>query len=182
MDLQRLGILFSPSRPLVKGRNLHLQGRYENEDKKLGAHSLYLQCRPPDREIDAMKTNDFYRKSIGLEQSLPDDPKQREAMLDLFTQIAREGKFYATYWLGLSYFEAGRYDAAVEWLGERTVQVSPPSPWTPGARFNLARCYEELRKPELARQWLESDKDSPQRHGNLLRAKLMDSGEREIGK
>lgn len=174
-DLHRQGILFSPSRPLIKGRNLHLQGRYENEDRKSGAHALYLQCRPPDREIDAMKTNEFYRKSIGLDQALPPDPKQREATLDLFTQIAREGKFYATYWLGLSYYDAGRYDAAIEWLGERTVQVSPPSPFTPGARYNLSRCYEELGKLDLARQWLESDKESPQRAGNLLRAKLLDA-------
>lgn len=174
-DLQRQGILFSPSRPLIKGRNLHLQGRYENEDRKSGAHALYLQCRPPDREIDAMKTNEFYRKSIGLDQALPENPQQREAMLDLFTRIAREGKFYATYWLGLSYYDAGRYDAAIEWLGERTVQVSPPSPFTAGARYNLARCYEELGKPDLAKQWLESDKESPQRAGNLLRANLLDT-------
>ncbi len=174
-DLHRQGILFSPARPLIKGRNLHLQGRYENEERKSGAHSLYLQCRPPDREIDAMKTSEFYRKSIGLDQNLPNDPAQREATLNLFTQIAREGKFYATYWLGLSYYDAGRYDAAIEWLGERTVQVSPPSPFTPGARYNLARCYEELGKPDLAKQWLESDKESPQRAGNLLRAKLLET-------
>jgi hypothetical protein len=174
-DLHRQGILFSPARPLIKGRNLHLQGRYENEERKSGAHSLYLQCRPPDREIDAMKTNEFYRKSVGLDQNLPTDPAQREATLNLFTEIAREGKFYATYWLGLSYYDAGRYDAAIEWLGERTVQVSPPSPFTPGARFNLARCYEELGKLDLAKQWLESDKESPQRAGNLLRAKLLDT-------
>ena len=53
--------------------------------------------------------------------------------------------------------------------------MSPPSPWTPGARYNLARCYEQLGQSSLARQWLESDKESPQRHGNLLRA--TDSGE-----
>jgi TolA-binding protein len=89
----------------------------------------------------------------------------------MFTDIAREGKFHATFWLGLTYYEAGKYEAATEWLGERTVQVSPPSPWTPSARYNLARCYEQLGRIDLARQWLESDQDSPQRHGNLLRAK-----------
>jgi len=35
----------------MKGRNLHLQGRFENEDRKSGARSLYLQCRKSDREI-----------------------------------------------------------------------------------------------------------------------------------
>ena len=67
------------------------------------------------------------------------------------------------------------FAGSIEWLGERTDQVSPPSPRTPGARYNLARCYEELGKPDLAKQWLESDKESPQRAGNLLRAKLLDT-------
>src|SRR5262249_41702067 len=143
-DIRILNVLFSPERPLVKARNLHLQARYENEDQKMAARSLYLQCRPPDREIDAMMTNEFYRKAVGIDQALPPDPAQRQAMLDFYTEIARVGKFDATYWLGLTYYEAGKYDTAVEWLGARTVQVSPPSPWTAGARYNLARCYEQL--------------------------------------
>jgi tetratricopeptide (TPR) repeat protein len=132
-----------------------------------------LQCRKSDREIDALVTNEFYRKSAGIEDRLPENPQQREAAIKSISDVAREEKFYATFWLGLTYFEAGRYDAAIEWLGERTVQVSPPSPWTPAARYNLSRCYEQLGKPDLARQWLESDKDSPQRQGNLLRAKML---------
>jgi len=171
VEMYKQNVLFLPARPLVKARNLHLQGRFENEDQKLGARALYLQSRPPDREIDALITNEFYRKSIGLDQSLSKDPAKRKASLDMFTDIAREGKFHATFWLGLTYYEVGKYEAATEWLGERTVQVSPPSPWTPSARYNLARCYEKLGRIELAKQWLESDQDSPQRHGNLLRAK-----------
>jgi len=172
-ELYHRNVLFSPSRPLIKARNLHLQGRFENEDRKPGARSFYLQCRPPDREIDALTTNEFYRKSIGLDQALPEDPAQRQSALDQYTAIARDGKFAATYWLALTYSEIGKPNAAIEWLGKPIVEASPPSPWTPGARYNLARCYEQLGQIELARQWLESDKDSPQRHGNLLRSKML---------
>jgi hypothetical protein len=172
-NLNRLQFLFQPDRPLMKGRNLHLQGRFENEDRKFGARSLYLQCRKSDREIDALVTNEFYRKFAKIEEHLPHNPQQREAAIQTISDVAREEKFYATFWLGLTYFEAGRYDAAIEWLGERTVQVSPPSPWTPAARYNLSRCYEQLGKMDLARQWLESDKDSPQRLGNMVRARML---------
>jgi tetratricopeptide (TPR) repeat protein len=172
-DQHRQGVLFSPARPLIKGRNLHLQGRYENEDQKKGARSLYLECRPPDREIEALINNEFYRKTIGLEQTLPEEPNQKQAVLDLYTGIAREGKFHATYWLALTYSDAGKPKSAIEWLGKPIVEASPPSPWLPGARYNLARCYEQIGELDLARQWLESDKDSPQRHGNLLRAKML---------
>jgi tetratricopeptide (TPR) repeat protein len=176
--LQRESVVFSPARPLVKARNLHLQGRFENEDQKQGARTLYLQCRPPNREIDALETNEGYRKAIGLEQTLPEDPVQRKSVLDFYTSIAREGKFDATYWLGLTYFEGGNTKVAIEWF-TRAVQDSPPSIWIPGGRYNLARCYEQLGQPGLARQWLLSDKESPQRHGNLLRAKLY--GKQENG-
>jgi hypothetical protein len=173
IELNKLQFLFQPDRPLAKGRNLHLQGRFENEDRKFGARSLYLQCRKPDRELEAIVTNEFYRKAAGIEQRLPENPQQREAAIRSIRDVAREEKFYATFWLGLTYFEAGRYDAAIEWLGERTVQTSPPSPWTPAARYNLSRCYEQLGKLDLARQWLESDKDSPQRLGNMVRARML---------
>jgi hypothetical protein len=182
VEQNKLQFLFQPDRPLAKGRNLHLQGRFENEDRKPGARSLYLHCRKPDREIEAMVTNEFYRKAAGIEDRLPENPQQREAAIKAISDVAREEKFFATFWLGMTYFEAGRYDAAVEWLGERTVQTSPPSPWTPAARYNLSRCYEQLGKLDLARQWLESDKDSPQRLGNLVRARMLTAGSVAKGK
>jgi tetratricopeptide (TPR) repeat protein len=123
--------------------------------------------------MTVLANSDFYRKSIGLDAALPEDPQQQKAFLEEFIAIARDGKFNATYWLGLTYYESGKYETAVEWLGERTVQADPPSPWTPGARYNLARCYEQLGALDVARRWLESDTDSPQRHGNLLRARLL---------
>jgi tetratricopeptide (TPR) repeat protein len=174
-EFRRQDIIFSPSRPLVKARNLHLQGRYENEDQKFGARALYLQCRPPNREIEAIRTNEGYRKAIGLQQTLPENPNQRDALLAFYIDIAYHGKFDATYWLGLTYYEAGKPGAAIEWL-KRTVEDVPTSTWVAGGRYNLARCYEQLGQPDVARQWLESDKDSPQRHGNLLRAKRLVKG------
>jgi tetratricopeptide (TPR) repeat protein len=183
-EFQRQSNIFAPGGPLAQGRNLHLQGRLEpqkqtgqkagEEDTRPVARTFYLRCRPPDREIDALVTNEFYRRSVGLEENLPEDPAQRKAIIEHYTGVAREGKFNATYWLGLTYYEVGKYDTAIEWLGQRTVQVSPPSPWTAGARYNLACCYEQLGNYSLARQWLESDKDSPQRAGNLLRAKWLE--------
>jgi Anaphase-promoting complex, cyclosome, subunit 3 len=172
-EFSRLNAVFAPNQPLAKARNLHLQGRFETKDDKPAARSLYLTCRPPDREIDALKTSEFFRKSQGLDQALPENPAQREAALDNLIAIARLGKFNATYWLGLTYVEDGKCETAIEWLGQRTVQTAPPSPWTPGARYNLARCYEQLGKFDLAREWLESDNDSPQRAGNLLRSKWL---------
>ena len=48
------------------------------------------------------------------------------------------------------------------------------SRWTFGARYNLARTWEAQGKIEEAVALLEAD-TSPQRHGNLLRAKRLKS-------
>jgi hypothetical protein len=162
---------FDPSQPLSKGRNLHLQGRFEQQEQEAGARKMYLDSRLPDRDILAMRNSEAVRTAQGLQQLLPEDPAQLAAALDGITEIAFTRKHHATYWLGLTYHEAGNESAAIEWFAERTLTAVPPSPWIPGARYNLARCYEDLGQWDAARRWLESDKDSPQRHGNLLRAR-----------
>jgi hypothetical protein len=162
---------FDPNYPLSKGRNLHLQGRYEFADQEPGARRMYLDSRLPDQEILAIRNSEIVRTAHGLQQYLPEDPALQQQALEALTSVAFTRKHHATYWLGLTYHEAGNHSAAIEWLAERTMQAVPPSPWIPGARYNLARCYEDLGQWEAASNWLLSDKDSPQRHGNLLRAK-----------
>src|SRR5205085_94286 len=89
-ELRRQAFLFAPTRPLIKGRNLHLQARYENEDQKQGARSLYLQCRQPNSQIEKLVTSDVYRKAIGLEQNLPQDRAQKEAAVKSISEVAYE--------------------------------------------------------------------------------------------
>jgi hypothetical protein len=162
---------FDPNFPLARGRNLHLQGRFETKEQELGARALYLQSRTPDQEIDAVGRSEIVRRAQGLQQFLPEDPEQQQEALAALMSIARTRKHHATYWLGLTYQEAGNHQAAIQWLADFTMQAAPPSPWIPGARYNLARSYEDMGQWDVARKWLESDKDSPQRHGNMLRSK-----------
>jgi hypothetical protein len=165
------GRVFHPDYPLAKGRNLHLQGRFEKEDEQPGARTFYLSSRQSDQSINRFESSQVLREAAGIQQQLPKDEKQQKEMVETFANIARTQKHNATYWLGLTYHEAGNQAGAIEWLADRTMEAFPPSPWIPGARYNLARCYEDLGQWDAARKWLESDKDSPQRHGNLLRAK-----------
>jgi hypothetical protein len=163
--------VFNPDYPLAKGRNLHLQGRFEKEDEAPGARTFYLSSRQPDQNINRFESSQMVREAAGIQQKLPQDENQQKEMIEMFASIARTQKHHATYWLGLTYHEAGNQAGAIEWLADRTMEAYPPSPWIPGARYNLARCYEDLGQWDAARKWLESDKDSPQHHGNLLRAR-----------
>lgn len=165
------GYTFNPGHPLSRGRNLHLQGRFETKDQEQGARTLYLASRQPDQNINRFEDSEIVRQAAGIQQHLPTDQAQQKLAIENFATITRTQKHHATYWLGLTYHEAGNESAAIEWLAKRTMEAFPPSPWIPGARYNLARVYEDLGQWDAARKWLESDKDSPQRLGNLLRAR-----------
>jgi len=97
--------------------------------------------------------------------------------------VYRRAKGDASYWLGLLSYDRGRPKVAADWLEKRTLKATPEGPWTAGARYNLARTLEALEKIDEAIELLEAD-NSPQRHGNLLRARRLrqqvDEGSRPL--
>lgn len=90
-------------------------------------------------------------------------------------QIYETAKGDASYWLGLLSYDLGKLKPAEYWLDKLTLQAQPNGPWAAGARYNLARTLEAQAEFERAVELLESDASSPQRHGNLLRARQLTS-------
>jgi tetratricopeptide (TPR) repeat protein len=179
IEFQREEAIFmAPGSPLMLGRNYHLQGAFEPGDRLPGARSLYMQARTPDAVREKVYTNEDFRKLIGFHQPLPDDEQQKKLMLETMDTMMLRAKQHASYWLGLVHYEAGNYEAAIEWLDERTIKSPLPSPWLAGARYNLARAYEALGQNDKAIALLRAD-DSPQRHGNLVRAARLAKMKRE---
>jgi tetratricopeptide (TPR) repeat protein len=135
---------------LQQGRVMQIRGNYAQDDdaRASSANALLQMARVPDDDLARLKLTP-------QERYLVDHTKQD-----------------ASYWLGLVAFERGRYAAAVEHLRKRTLEASPDGPWTAGARYNLARCYEALGRDAEAVELYESD-TSPQRAGNLLRARRL---------
>ena len=162
-------VFYSVGPPLLLGRNLHLQGQFENSDQIPGARKLYLDSRMSDEQRKLLYVSERFRQAMGFYQPLPEDEKQRTAVLETLIRRTQRIKEHATYWLGLTYYESGKYNAVIEWLDKPVMQAALPSPWRAGARYNLARSYEALGQTDKAVELLEAD-DSPQRHGNLLRA------------
>jgi hypothetical protein len=159
-DRHRDALAFEPfaMRPgLWKGRTRHFQGRHEEalgdnldrkskETKKTSDGYLSKSVRPTAREIA---------------DSNSDDKRRVDAM----------AKLSAGYWVGLMSFDDGKFAVAQSWLS-RPELMAPGSPWLFGASYNLARALEALGKYEEAAALLEKDQ-SPQQHGNKLRAKMI---------
>lgn len=155
---------------LNQGRDYTLRGRFKDPDQAPGARSVFLSFRPTDQEIELSESSvNFLRESLPEEQYefLSKDPKLRARYMAEMGKSMRYSKSIATYWLGLTYFETGDYDQAIQWL--EPVARGEKSDWQAGARYLTARSYEALGKNEQAIAWYNAD-DSPQAAGNKLRA------------
>lgn len=155
------------SGPISNARILHLKGRLNSSFQKPGARELYLDCRPSNRQIEKLMTSPALQRQIGLDELKPKDRQ-------VYFESIIERKQIASYWLGVLAFEIGEYEEAIDFLGKRTLALDADSLWANGARFNLARAYEQLGNTKRAQKIYREDQ-SPQRYGNLLRARRLAS-------
>ena len=112
-------------------------------------------------------TSPALQRQIGLDELKPKDRQ-------VYFESIIERKQIASYWLGVLAFEIGEYEEAIDFLGKRTLALDADSLWANGARFNLARAYEQLGNTKRAQKIYREDQ-SPQRYGNLLRARRLAS-------
>jgi hypothetical protein len=162
--------------PMIEqARRLNLIGRIEPQDDNPGAMAFYLDSRKADEWIDQMATSEEARRRIGAPPVPPEyTPEQRQTVLTNQAAQLRLNKQHASYWIGLAQYDLEQFESAIHWLKDRTLDAYPKGVWTHGARYNLGRTYEALGRTEDARR-LYFQSESPQRHGDLLRARMLRS-------
>ena len=155
-------------------------GKIRGDSLDPGATQLYLQCRVPDEIIEHIGDSAEARKQIGLSERLPEEPVLRQNLIAVTVSSITEAKGTASYWLGLISQEDQNYDVAIAYLEKRTLAANPSGPWTHGASYNLARVFEllgrrdgEAEKLRQARELYESVANTPQAHGNAIRARQL---------
>ncbi len=196
---QKIAVYYSIF-PLLRARLLHFRGELDNPDVGVyGAKHYYMRCRPSEREIateagrlDAMVAS---LPDIPPEQQpefvAQQPPENRQALasafmlaslsdaarknyIDKMAAVAHAAKAEATFWLGMIAMEQGQGGVAANYFDEPATpaEAAADSRWTDAARYNLARVYEAGGQTEEAIALYEAD-DSPQRRGNLVRAKRL---------
>jgi hypothetical protein len=159
--------------PLFPARMFHLRGEFEAEPPSLDAKALYLDCRKPDREIDAIVSSPQLREQmIKRNANLKAHPEVLEKLLRQSQTAAQEAKRQATFWLGLVAYEQEDFGSAIDYLEKRTLAGGAQGRWANSARYNLARVYEATGQRAKAIALYEAG-DSPQKHGNLIRARRL---------
>lgn len=152
--------IFAEIPRLWKARVLHFQGRKD----------IPIE----DRNDPLAQPDKGHQRAIALYQHRRVRPSNRQinSLVPAKRLLYGLSKANASYWVGLLSYDLRRYRVAKDWFEKRTLEAAPNGPWTQGARYNLARTHEALGELNAAIKLLEAD-DSPQRVGNLLRAKQL---------
>ena len=164
--------MFTNQSPLARGRITYLRNQIENREEEPGAKALFIQARVSEMNLNEFETNEELQRQLGISR-VSRNEQQWQAQLAMFKGMLTETKQYASFWLGMCQLESGRPDAAVEWLKLRTLEPWPDGIFSPLARYNLARAYEQLGDLAEAQRLLLADK-SLQEHGNYLRARMLE--------
>lgn len=173
-------MVFDTVHPLVQGRIQYFRGNFDKTPDNSGAKGYFIDARVPDVIINQIETSPEAQAGLGIIRTREND-QEWQFRLRMSKSLITVIKQTATYWLGLTHYDTGRFETAVEWLNQRTLETPGENLWKSGARYNLARTYEALGDLETARKTLLLD-DSPQKHGNLLRARyLREKAERQKG-
>jgi hypothetical protein len=167
--------------PLRLGRLLQLRGVYGGSerdrpsDKQSDDLSEVMQNGAKTYFLRALPTQDQLDEVARMVRNHVEIAPGRSLSLD-FQAAYQQKRDDAAYWLGIVAFDQGDNSTAAQFFGPMTLDAYPDGPWTNGARFNLARCFEAEGKLPEAIKLFEADK-SPQRYGNRLRASRLKEAE-----
>lgn len=164
---------------LALGRWQHLVGKVnqpENGDE-ISAKKIYISQRLPEYEITQLRNDVSLQLQYGIRRDLGVTPSEYDSQMLKIQEIMRLSKLTATYWLGIIQFESSNFESAVDWLKMCISGNRESSTLSSAARYNLARCYENLGDVASAVELLRT-KGDPQEHGNRIRSRLLLKQER----
>jgi tetratricopeptide (TPR) repeat protein len=165
-QVQRPSSRATPRVPLGVGRMLQLAGNY---DHQTGALRYLQQSIIPEAEQAQLKK--AFIDDLRARLPRPDDPATR-MQIQQITEL-RIGEFRradetATVWIGQIKAAQGEFETAIDYFKRKENE-----PWLPSINYSTARIYERQGKLDEAIALYRED-DSPQRTGNLLRARRLE--------
>jgi tetratricopeptide (TPR) repeat protein len=160
---------------LAKARRMHFRGIWESEasESQEGAKPLYINARMPTDVLENLDSDEDLQKELGLFRRPDEDPANWQVRVGQIKAIYHTARVDSTYFLALAHYEDGDYGDAIKWF-QRTRQVDEEDRWENAIHYNEARTYEAMRNWRQAAILYRTDR-SPQVHGNLLRAQMLET-------
>lgn len=174
--------------PFSQARAAHFRGELDSTETLPGAKRQYMDSRPTSQSLETLTAPTTAEELLRATDQMPIDVSQRrEAIANLKQNLEEQGaaaeriKRAASYYLGLATYDSGEVSVAASLFRGRVIEATPDSRWIDGANYNLARSYELLASRSdsatLYQQAIElyRSSDTPQRHGNLIRARRLEA-------
>jgi hypothetical protein len=152
--------------PLGVGRMMQLAGNYDHETGALRYLTQSMSSDPEQDELLSVLLEELRRVT-----PRPNDPATQERINELAKGQLREirrSDQAARLWIGQIKVETGEIATAIDYFTRWENPV-----WKPAVDYSLARVYERQNKLAEAIKLYRED-ESPQRHGNLLRARRLE--------
>jgi len=149
------------------GRMMQLAGNYDPESGALRYLQQAMASETDQSELLRLISEDLRTKTPDA-----DDPEIQQQIIDRAAATVREiqrADQAAKLWIGQIKAETGELETAVKYF---TTWENPV--WQPALDYSLARIYEQQGKLAEAIDVYRAS-ESPQRHGNLLRARRLET-------
>ena len=170
--------LFASRTPMSQGRILQFAGRFDSFENLKGAKHLYTEGRATKSQLEDLQT-DKAKETLKLVLGVEKLPEKMD--LKPLVNVLTKTKQYGSYWIGQMLLDTENFESAIDWFKTRTLDAFDEGMFRQGASYNLGRCYESIGRKsgddkmlKAAQDSYRSIADSPQHHGNLLRAKMLD--------
>ncbi|HMO92997.1 MAG TPA: CDC27 family protein [Pirellulaceae bacterium] len=155
--------------------NIYLHGRFNMPrfDTRLSAVEGFSRFTYDDEEIATFEQDTLLQSQLGVykrkEQSFNEWQTQLMIMKDQMRRIRADAAFYTA----LSHYENGKPDTALNWLS-RIDRIDTEGRWASASNYQMARAYEAIGEYAEANR-IYRRKGSPQRYGNVIRARTLDA-------
>ena len=166
--------------PFRRAKHLYLKGKLSSDstEEDSGATAIYFDFIYQDELIQSLPVNTPLLESLGLRrpnQSQFDfENRVRDVQQQMYL-IRADACFYTAMCHLES--ESPSPSTALNWLARvKDYEVDDgiyPVRWKEAVVYMTARIHESMGRPEQSIDMLKKDETSPQRHGNMLRARYI---------
>jgi hypothetical protein len=152
-------------------RSRYFGGRFETESQRLNAIESFKNLMYSDERVASLATDTFLQRSIGIRKEKGQDAASFQQTLKSVQEQMKLVRRDAGFFLAQCHFDIGNISTAGNWLNRLLIKPDAER-WRPGIEYLLGRAMESTREYDRALE-VYSSKDSPQKHGNLIRSRQL---------
>jgi hypothetical protein len=176
---------------LWDARLSHFRGEFETTLDINGAPNRYMSSRIDEASLEKLPYDVETQYSLQIVRLPNEKQEEFQFRIHQMQQSFRFTKLDSHFFLGSLQFDIGNWNASIDWMDERLLQIAGTEKWQPHAKYILARAFEQKANVGSANeksaknseesssaraqalQWLKCE-NVPQEAGNRIRARLLE--------